>query len=162
MRRFTSTQGGFGENSLLGVTYIEDVVLDPNCRDEITKALRGLQEIYRAKPLLKKVEQVLNRLIAEDVSWTSGRQGMDLWVVFLLGTLRLSCNWDYDKLKSCYDNHRKIREIAGVDLFCDVDSVIGRQTIHDNLSLFTPEIVNDINKLVVEYGHDFLFPKDNE
>ncbi len=162
MRRFTSTQGEFGKNSFLGVTYIENVVLDPNCRDEITKTLRGLQEIYLSKPLLKKIKQVLNRLIPEGVSWKDGRQGMDLWVIFLLGTLRLSCNWDYDKLKSCYDNHRKIREIAGVDLFCDIDSVTGRQTIHDNVSLFTPEIANDINKLVVDYGHDFLFPKDNE
>lgn len=162
MRRFTSTQGEFGENSLLGVTFIEYVMLDPNCRDEITKTLRGLQEIYREKPLLKKIQQVLNRLIPEDVSWTDGRQGMDLWVIFVLGTLRLSCNWDYDKLKSCYDNHRKIREIAGVDLFCDVDSVIGRQTIHDNLGLFTPEIANEINTLVVDYGHDFLFPKEKE
>ena len=56
MRRFTSTQGGFGENSLLGVTFIEYVVLDSNCRDEITKTLRGLQEIYRAKPLLKRIQ----------------------------------------------------------------------------------------------------------
>ena len=86
---------------------------------------------------------------------------MNIWVVvFLLGTLHLSCNWDYDKLKSCYDNHQKIREIAGVDLFCDADSVTGRQTIHDNVSLFTPEIANNINKLVVDYGHIFLFAKE--
>lgn len=162
MRRFTSTQGKLGENSFLGVTYIEKVRLDPNCRDEITKTLRGLQEIYRTKPLLKKIQQVLQKLIPGNVSLEEGRQGMDLWVIFLLGTLRLSCNWDYDKLKSCYDNHQKIREIAGVDLFCDVDSVIGRQTIHDNVSLFTPEIANDINKLVVDFGHNFLFPKEKE
>ena len=162
MRKFTSTQGELGENSFLGVAFIEDVKLDPNCRDEITKTLRGLQEIYRAKPLLKKIQQVLKKLIPEEVSWEGGRQGMDLWVIFLLGTLRLSCNWDYDKLKSVYDNHRKIREVAGVDLFCDVDSVTGRQTIHDNVSLFTPEIANEINKLVVDFGHNFLFPKEKE
>ena len=55
MRRFTSTQGEFGENSLLGVTFIEYVMLDPNCRDEITKTLRGLQEIYQNKVLLKEI-----------------------------------------------------------------------------------------------------------
>ncbi|MFT5319857.1 MAG: IS5 family transposase [Chlamydiales bacterium] len=162
MRRFTSTQGELRENSLLGVTYIEHVVLDPNCRDEITKTLRGLQEIYRAKPLLQKIQQQLTRLIPEEVSWKGGRQGMDIWTIFVLGTLRLSCNWGYDKLKNCYDNHRKIREVAGVDLFCDVDSVIGRQTIHDNVSLFTPEIANEINKQVVDFGHNFLFPKEKK
>ena len=59
MRRFTSTQGELGENSFLGVTNIEEVRLDPNCRDEITKTLRGLQEIYRSKPLLKKYSRFL-------------------------------------------------------------------------------------------------------
>ena len=87
---------------------------------------------------------------------------MDIWVIFVLGTLRLSCNWDFDKLKNCFDNHRKIREIAGVDCFCDFDSVIGRQTLHDNISLFTPEIAKEINKLVVDFGHNFLFPKEKE
>ena len=162
MRTFTSTQGEFGKNSLLGVTFIERVVLDPNCRDEITKTLRGLQEIYRAKPLLKEIQLALNKLIPETISWEGGRQGMDIWVIFVLGTLRLSCNWDYDKLKSCYDNHLKIREIAGVDLFCDVTSVTARQTIHDNVSLFTPAIANEINKLVVEFGHNLLFPKEKK
>ncbi|NRA12742.1 MAG: ISNCY family transposase [Crocinitomicaceae bacterium] len=162
MRKFTSTQGELGENPLLGVIIIENIKLDPNCRDEITKTLRGLKEIYREKPLLKKIETVLHKLIPEGISWDEGRQGMDIWVIFVLGTLRLSCNWDFDKLKNCFDNHRKIREIAGVDCFCDFDSVIGRQTLHDNISLFTPEIAKEINKLVVDFGHNFLFPKEKE
>ena len=162
MRKFTSTQGEFGENSLLGVTPIEKVILDTYCRDEITKTLRGLQEIYRHKPLLKKIKLILYGLIPEGTSWNDGRKGMDLWVVFVLGSLRLSCNWDYDKLKSCYDNHLKIREVCGVDLFCDAYAVTGRQTIHDNVSLFTEEIANKINKLVVEFGHDLLFPQEKE
>lgn len=162
MRYFTSTQGEFGENPLLGVTPIEHVILDTYCRDEITKTLRGLQEIYRHKPLLQKVQQILCGLMPEGTSWNDGRKGMDLWVVFVLGTLRLSCNWDYDKLKSCYDNHLKIREICGVDLFCDSYTVTGRQTIHDNVSLFTEEIANKINKLVVDFGHELLFPKEQE
>ncbi len=157
MRQFTRTQGIFPKNSLLGVTLIEDVVLDLNCRDEITKTLRGLQEIYRCKPLLTKIKTVLTKLISKNTSSENGRQGMDLWVIFLLGSLRLSCNWDYDKLKTCYDNHQKIREMAGIDLFCDLNLVVGRQTIHDNISLFTPAIANEINQLVVEFGHNHLF-----
>ena len=162
MRNFTSTQGESGENPLLGVTPIEQVILDLYCRDEITKTLRGLQEIYRHKPLLKKVQWVLSGLMPEGTSWNDGRKGMDIWVIFVLGTLRLSCNWDYDKLKSCYDNHQKIRELCGVDLFCDIDAVTGRQTIHDNVSLFTEEIANKINKLVVGFGHELLFPEEQE
>jgi len=162
MRNFTSTQAELGENPLLGVTPIEQVRLDTYCRDEITKTLRGLQEIYRNKVLLKEIQDVLSELVPKGTSWNDGRKGMDLWVIFVLGTLRLSCNWDYDKLKSCYDYHHKIREICGVDLFCDVDIVTGRQTIHDNVSLFTKEIANKISKLVVASSHELLFPEERE
>lgn len=157
MRNFTSSQGEFGENLLLGVTLIEEVRLDPHCRDEITKTLRGLQEIYRNKALLKDLESVLNKMLPKDISLEGGRKGMDLWTIFVLASLRLACNWDFDKLKSCYDNHFKIRQIAGVDLFCDVDHVTGRQTLHDNLNLFTKEIADEINTLVVNFGHKHLF-----
>jgi len=162
MRQFTSTQGELGKNLLLGATLIEDVWLDPNCRDEITKTLRGLQEIYRNKPLLEEIKRILNKLQPDNVSALEGRKGMDLWVIFVLVSLRLSCNWDLDKLKSCFDNHHKIRELAGVDLFCDAERVTGRQTIHDNLNLFTKEITEEINTLVVSFGHKFLFPNEKE
>ena len=108
MRQFTSTQGELGKNLLLGAKLIEDVWLDPNCRDEITKTLRGLQEIYRNKPLLEEIKRILNKLQPDNVSALEGRKGMDLWVIFVLVSLRLSCNWDLDKLKSCFDNHHKI------------------------------------------------------
>ena len=56
MRKFTSTQAEPCKTPFLGVTSIEDVWLDPNCRDEVTRILRGLQEIYRNKALLSRIE----------------------------------------------------------------------------------------------------------
>ncbi len=32
----------------------------------------------------------------------TGRPGMDLWKILILGTLRLNCNWDYDKVHEIY------------------------------------------------------------
>ena len=157
MRNFTSSQGELGENLLLGVTLIEEVWLDRHCRDEITKTLRGLQEIYRNKSLLKDVKSILTKALPADISTSEGRKGMDLWTIFVLGSLRLACNWDFDKLKSCYDNHFKIRQIAGVNLFCDADQVTGRQTLHDNLRLFTKEVADEINELIINFGHKYLF-----
>lgn len=161
MRKFTSTQADSSKTPFLGVTPIEDVWLDPNCRDEVTKILRGLQEIYRNKALLSRIEIILNSLF-EDKSKDKGRQGMDLWVVFILGMLRVGCNWDFDRLKSCYDNHHKVREIAGVDLFCDAEMVTGRQTIHDNVSLLTPNVLSELNKSIVDFGHEHLFPSTKD
>ena len=161
MRKFTSTQADSSKTPFLGVTPIEDVWLDPNCRDEVTKILRGMQEIYRNKALLSRIEIILNSLF-EDKSKDKGRQGMDLWVVFILGMLRVGCNWDFDRLKSCYDNHHKVREIAGVDLFCDAEMVTGRQTIHDNVSLLTPNVLSELNKSIVDFGHEHLFPSTKD
>ena len=56
MRKFTSTQAESSKNTFLRVSSIEDVWLDPNCRDEVTRILRGLQEIYRNKALLSSIE----------------------------------------------------------------------------------------------------------
>jgi len=38
---------------------------------------------------------------------------MDLWRIFVLGTLRLCCNWDYDKLMEIANNHKTLRQILG-------------------------------------------------
>ena len=160
MRKFTSTQAESGKTPFLGVSSIEDVWLDPNCRDEVTRILRGLQEIYRNKALLSRIEAILNSLF-EDKAKDKGRLGMDLWIVFVLGMLRLGCNWDFDRLKSCYDNHYKVREIAGVDLFCDAERVTGRQTLHDNVSLLTPNVLAELNKSILDFGHKHLFPATN-
>ena len=156
-----SNQAESSKTPFLGVSSIEDVWLDPNCRDEVTRILRGLQEIYRNKALLSRIEIILNSLF-DDKSKDKGRQGMDLWVVFILGMLRVGCNWDFDRLKNCYDKHRKVREIAGVDLFYDAEMVTGRQTIHDNVSLLTPNVLSELNKSIVDFGHEHLFPSTKD
>jgi len=38
---------------------------------------------------------------------------MDLWKILVLGTLRLNCNWDYDKVHDMANNHNKLREMLG-------------------------------------------------
>ena len=87
---------------------------------------------------------------------------MSLWTIFVLGTLRLSCNWNYDSLKEHYDNHMLIRKMCGINSFLDENKVTPLQTILDNVSLFTLEISNKISKVVIDYGHKVLKQKDTE
>ncbi|MCH2207443.1 MAG: hypothetical protein MK132_16420 [Lentisphaerales bacterium] len=98
----------------------------------------------------------------EDKSKDKSHLGMDLWGVFIPGMLRLGRNWDFDRLKSFYDNHRKVREIAGVDLFYDAEMATGRQAIHDNVSLLTPNVLPELNKSIVDFSHEHLFPSTND
>jgi IS5 family transposase len=70
----------------------------------------------------------------------------------VLGTIRLICSGDYDKLQEIANNHVTLRRILGHGLL-DMDARYPRQTLCDNIRWFTPEILDKINQVVVEAGH---------
>ena len=153
MRRVVNRQ------TLLGQVDIAQITFDSRSRDEIPRLLRGLQYIYCTLEVREKVFAVLREMIPAGVSAGTGRPGMELWKVLVMGTLRLSCNWDYDKLKEIVDNHKTIRQMLGHPDFSD-EFRYPMQTIRDNVGLFTPEILNRINQIVVETGHRLAVKKN--
>lgn len=155
MRKLIDNQFEDKETPFFGILPIEQVKFDVRSRDEVTKTLLGLQGIYKNIKIRESVFSVLKEMIPE-VSINRGRKGMSLWTIFVLGTLRLSCNWNYDNLKEHYDNHMLIRKMCGINLFLDESKVTPLQTIHDNVSLFTKKISNKISKIVINYGHELL------
>jgi len=84
-----------------------------------------------------------------------------LWKILVLGTVRLNCNWDYDKLKEMADNHRTLRQMLGHGLMDD-EKTYGLQTLKDNISLFTPKILDEINQVVVKAGHNLVKKKEEK
>jgi len=86
---------------------------------------------------------------------------MDLWKILVLGTLRLNCNFDFDKLQELANNHRTLRLMLG-HAETDIDSRYALQTIRDNISLLTPELLDEINQVVVPVGQDIAVPKKDE
>ena len=96
-----------------GEVDIGKIKFDPRSRDEIPKLLRGLQEIYCNRKVRDAVFTILHNLIPEGVDANNGRRGMDLWKILVLGALRLSCNWDCDKLMDIADNHKTLRLMLG-------------------------------------------------
>jgi hypothetical protein len=97
-------------------------------------------------------------MVPPEVNMRNGRPGMDLWKILVMGTIRLNCNWDYDKLKEIVDNHLRIRQMLGHPDFFDTYHY-PIQTIEDNVRLFTPEILEKINDIVIEAGHKLLMKK---
>jgi len=149
------------ENQLkIGQTDIPNIQIDVNCRDEIPQLLLGLQFIYCNRQLRDEVFQILKTITPKDVDADKGRPGMDLWKILVLGTLRLNCNWDYDKLHNIANEHKTVREFLGHTIF-EFDKIYGLQTLKDNISLLTPELLDQINQVVVKAGHD-LIGKNNE
>jgi IS5 family transposase len=131
---------------------ISKIKFDLRSRDEIPKLLMGLQYIYCNTEIREQVSDILQGVIPEETDSKNGRPGTDLWKILILGTLRLNCDWDYDKVKEIADNHLKVREMMGHCRF--EDSLYSLQTVKDNVSLFTPDIPDEINQIVVKAGHN--------
>ena len=139
---------------------IANIEFDLQSRDEIPKLLTGLQYIYRTPSVRKQIFTVLKRIVPKK-SHETGRPGMDLWKILVLGTLRLNCNWDYDKVHEMANNHHKLRQILGHNE-TDFDSIYPLQTIRDNIALLTPPILDEINQIVVKSGHGLIATKKDQ
>ena len=155
MRKVIDMQIKFGEMAIANIQF------DPHSRDEIPKLLRGLQSIWCNREIRDQVFDALKGIIPENVNPKNGRKGMDLWKIFVLGTLRLNCNWDYDKLLEMANNHDKLRQMLGHGKM-NADYKYALQTLKDNISMFTPEVLDKINVIVLSHGYKIVGKKSEE
>ena len=87
---------------------------------------------------------------------------MDLWKIFVMGVLRQVCNYDYDRLLNTVNNHIMIRLMLGHNIgneWGDNYNTYELQTLKDNIPLLTPEILDEINDIIVNAGHKRLSKK---
>jgi hypothetical protein len=83
---------------------------------------------------------------------------MDMWSILVMGVLRLNLNCDYDRLHNLVNNHKTIRQILGHGVVDDRHDYY-LQTLKDNVSLLTPEMLDQINQVVVNAGHEWIKKK---
>ena len=139
---------------------IANIEFDLESRDEIPKLLMGLQYIYRSAPIRKAVFNVIKQIVPKK-NHNTGRPGMDLWKILVLGTLRLNCNWDFDKVHEMANNHHKLRQMLGHSK-TDFKSHYALQTIRDNIALLTPPLLDEVNQIVVKAGHSIITTKKDQ
>ncbi len=149
----------------IGQTDIADIVIDVTSRDDIPVILLGLQHIYTTLSLRKAVFKILEEVIPHKEAYDSanlvavdankGRPGMDQWSILVLGTLRLGLGADFDRIQELANQHRTLRMMLGHGLF-STDKDYRLQTLKDNLTLFTPEIMARINVEVIRAGYQLL------
>ena len=120
----------------LDTTPIEDIIFNVRSRDDIPQLLRGLQYIYTHPSCREAVFEILQNNIKTDTSFDNGRPGMDLWVILVLGTLRLGLGCDYDRLHELANEHRTIRMMLGHNAW-ENGHIYGLQTLRDNVTLLT-------------------------
>jgi transposase, IS5 family len=144
----------------IGEVDVSKVKFDLKSRDDIPKILRGLQHLYIDLPLRTKLFALLEEHIAPKVDKGNGRPGMTLWRMFVCGVVRLDLNIDYDRLHELVNHHDTLREMLGHAQFDEERYHF--QTLKDNVSLFTPELLDKINQLVVDSGHVLVKKKEDE
>jgi hypothetical protein len=142
----------------LGEQDIGAIELDHNSRDDIPRLLCGLQYIYVTPEVREQVFAILAEVVGMradgegPVSTETGRPGMTQWQMLVLGTLRLGLNADYDRIEEMANQHRTTRQMLGHSDWTE-EKRWNVQTLKDNLGLFTPEILDRINHVVVNAGH---------
>ena len=141
----------------IGQVDIADIHFDLRSRDEIPKILIGLQHVFTTPELREKAFEILEAVIPDDIDKSFGRPGMLLWNIFVLACLRVNCNWDFDKIHEMANQHHSIRLMLGHGIFDEHQYSL--QSIKDNFALLTPTVIDQLNQLVVQAGHD-LFPTE--
>jgi hypothetical protein len=137
---------------------IGSIRLDPRSRDDIPQILRGLQHIYTEPALRDRVFEILKRVMPYravgegKADANTGRPGMEQWRILVLGVLRLGLNADFDRIHELANQHSTLRQFLGHSEWTD-KSEYKVQTLKDNLRLFTPELLDEINQAVVDAGH---------
>jgi hypothetical protein len=144
----------------IGEVDVSKVKFDLKSRDDIPKVLRGLQHLYTTLPLRNRLFALLEEHIAPKVDKRNGRPGMTLWRIFVCGVVRLDLNIDYDRLHELVNHHDTLREMLGHAQFDE--ERYHYQTLKDNVSLFTPQLLDKINQRVVESGHVLVKKKADE
>lgn len=145
----------------LNVVPIEKIVLPLKSRDELPPILAGLQWIWTQPALKAEVFALLEQQILAGKKAT-GRTGMDLWQILVLGVVRLGLDADWDRLEHVANYDTLVRQMLGVAATpWDAEAkVFAHQTLRDNVALLDEALLREINVRVAAAGRAVFKKKD--
>jgi len=145
----------------LGQTAIERVVLPARSRDELPPVLAGLQWIFQTPELNSQIFELLEKKVVAGKKAT-GRPGLDLWHILVLGIVRLALDCDYDRLEYLANYDGLLRQILGLSpTLSDQDKPFHYKTLSENVCHMDEELLRQINALVVQAGRAAFKKKEN-
>lgn len=150
----------FEQQLKLGVVPISEVTFDLSSRHSLVPVLRSLQYVFITPELNEKIFAVLEEKVKGGVQNT-GRYGMSLWEILVLGVVRHSENADFDRLHDLANEHTTLRKILGVstsDYTTEYEYKL--QTIKDNVQQLDEETIKKISAIIVEGSHGLIKKKE--
>jgi hypothetical protein len=144
----------------LQIIPIEKIQLPARSRDELPAILAGLQWIWTHPTLKAAIFALLEAKILAGKKAT-GRLGMDLWQILVLGIVRLGLDADWDRLEHIANYDTLVRQMLGVPAFGwgAAAKSFAHQTLRDNVALLDEELLKDINARVAASGREVFAKK---
>ena len=130
----------------LQIIPIEKIRLPRQSRDELPPILAGLQWIWMHPTLKAEIFVLLQAGILAGKKAT-GRTGMDLWQILVLGVVRLGLDADWDRMEHLAHYDTLVRLLLGVPAtpWGEEAKEFGHQTLRDNVALLDDELLQQIN-----------------
>ena len=146
---------------VLGRTPVEKVILPLKSRDELPPILAGLQWIYLTPEINEPIFALLEAKVVGGKKAT-GRPGLDLWHILVLGVVRLGLDCDYDRLEDLANHHSLLRQILGLSPVLSADEKpFHYKTLSDNVCLVDEQLLQQINAMVAQAGRAVFKKKEN-
>ncbi len=140
---------------------IEKIRLPTRSRDELPPILAGLQWIWTHPTLKAAIFALLEAKILAGKKAT-GRTGMDLWQILVLGLVRLGLAADWDRLEHIANYDTLVRQMLGLPATpwgADAKT-FAHQTLRDNVALLDDQLLKEINARVAAAGRAVFAKKD--
>lgn len=145
----------------LGRTPIEKVQMPVRSRDELPPVLAGLQWIFITPEVNSQVFDLLEKKVV-GIKKSTGRPGLDLWHILVLGVARLALDCDYDRLEHLANYDSLLRQIMGLSpVLSDQEKPFHYKTISDNVCHVDEALLQEINAVVVKAGRAAFKKKEN-
>ena len=143
----------FNPQPTFQTTPIEKIVLPLDSRDELPPILAGLQWIWMHPTLKEEILALLEVRILGGKKAT-GRTGMDLWEILVLGVVRLGLDADWDRMEHLANYDLLLRQMLGVcpDPWKTKAHHFSHQSLRDNAALVDAPLLKQINALVAASG----------
>jgi len=152
----------FEQQFEIGRLLIQDTKITTKCRDSLVELMAALKALYLNEKHNEKIFSILEVAILKDKKRT-GRNGMNLWIIFVLAQIRLCLNASYDRLHYIANHDKLVRQIMGIEKETSFEPIeFEYQTIYDNVTLLDDETVKGLNELIVAFGHEVYKKKGQE
>jgi len=150
----------FTQQLSIGILPIEKTEISLKLKDPLTELLAALLEIYKTPEYNEIIFNILESHLLKGKKKT-GRTGMTLWQLFVLAQVRLCENIGYAQLHAHANNHLTLRALLGMGAdhggFTKLE--LEYQNIYDNVSLLSEEVLQEINQVILDFGHKEVFKK---